>query len=225
MSLAKAIRQSLADFYFNSWRLAPANVLWGLGVVALIGATAIFPLSVLLVPLLAVPVAGIHRMAALIVRDEPASFSDFVDGSRRFAMPALGLGAAATICTVVLATNVLLGLQMDSPLAWFASAMAGYGLFGLAMFLVAAWPILVDPRHEHLPIRRRLWLAGLVVVGRPMRLLVVTLAVVVIFVISTLLLAVVALVAVAFAALVASHVVLPMLDDLEARLPEARQAR
>ena len=29
MSLRAALRQSLHDFYFNSWRLAPANLVWG----------------------------------------------------------------------------------------------------------------------------------------------------------------------------------------------------
>lgn len=225
MPLGSAIRRSLTDFYFNSWRLAPANVLWGVALVALVIATSAFPPTVVLLPLLAIPLAGIHRMTALIARDEPVSFADFLDGCRRFGLPAAALAAAAAVCALVLATNVLLGFQSSNALTWFISASAGYGLFGLAMFLVAAWPILVDPWHGHLPVRRRVLLAGLVLIGRPVRLMALTLGVTVILVVSTVLLALVALVAVAFAALIASHVVLPTVDELETPLPAAPPMR
>jgi hypothetical protein len=223
-SIRRAFRDALSDFYFNSWRLAPANLVWGLGLLVVLLATAAWLPALALLPLLAIPVAGIHRMTALIARGEPASFSDFVDGCRRFAVPALGLGVAAPVCAVVFITNVLSGLQSGEPIGWFVSASASYGLLGLAMYLVAAWPILVDPAHESLPVRRRLLLAGLVMVGKPVRLLVLTLIVGLVLIVSTALIAVVVMVAVAFVALVASRVVLPTVDALETRLPEAHPA-
>jgi uncharacterized membrane protein YesL len=222
MRLGSAIRQSLVDFYFNSWRLLPANLAWGLALGLVLVTAAAWPPAVTLLPFVAIPVAGIHRMAALIARGEAASFSDFVEASRRFALPAVALGAAAVVCGLVLATNVVLGLQSGGPIGWFLGASAFYGLIGLAMFLVAAWPILVDPVHEALPVRRRLLLAGLVMVGKPVRLLALTVAIALILVVSTLLLAVVVMVAIALTALIASRVVLPTLDELEARVAEGR---
>jgi uncharacterized membrane protein YesL len=218
------MRDALSDFYFNSWRLAPANVLWSVSLAVVLLAAVSSPPAIVLLPLVAIPLAGIHRLAALIARGEPASFSDFFDACRRFALPATGLGAAALLGAAVLVTNIVVGFQSASPIGWFVSASALYGLLGLAMYLVAAWPILVDPRHEQLPVRRRLLLAGLVLVGKPMRLLALTLVVIVVLAVSSVLLAVIALVAIAFSALVASRVVLPTLDELEARLPEARRA-
>lgn len=221
MRLGSAIRQSLVDFYFNSWRLAPTNLIWGLALAAvLVAGTAWLP-ALALLPLVAIPLAGIHRLAALIARGEPASFSDFVGACRSLAVPATLLGATAIASAVVLATNVVVGLESGEPVGWFVAVTALYGLLGLGMYLVAAWPVLADPARESVPVRRRLVLAGIVLVGKPIRLLALTLVVAATLVVSTLLLAVVVMVAVAFTALVGARVVLPTLDELEARLPEA----
>jgi hypothetical protein len=221
-SIGWALRQSVTDFYFNSWRLAPANVLWALVVAVVLLAAVAWPPALALLAFAAVPLAGIHRLAALIARDEPASFADFLDGCRRFGVAAVGLGTGAMVLALVLGTNVVVSFQSDSPLAWFVGATALYGLVGLASWLVAAWPILVDPHREELPVRRRLALAGLVLAGRPVRLLVLTLVLGVLLAISTVMFAAVAVAAMAYAALVACRVVLPTADALEARLPEGR---
>jgi hypothetical protein len=223
MSLGRALRQSITDFYFNSWRLAPANFAWGVGFVAMLLAGPLSVVGVLLVVLLAVPTAGLYRMAALLARDEPVALSDFVDGMRRYAWPALAVAAGAAILATVFATNVAVGLQAGGPIGWFVSAMALWGLVGLVMFLVAFWPILVDPEREGLGLRRRLALAGLVVIGRPGRLLALTVIQAVILLVSTVLLAAILLVSVAYVSLVAARYVLPLVDELEARLPAADQ--
>jgi len=221
-SLGGALRQAMRDFYFNSWRLAPANLVWGVGfvVVVLLG-LAFLPASAL-VALLAVPLVGIHRMAALIARGEPASFSDFTSGMRRFALPALAMGAGGTVLAVVLTTNVLFGLAAGNPIGWLISGLALYGLIALAMLLVAFWPILVDPRREVEPVRRRLWLAAVVVIGRPGHLLVLTAIIVAFLVASTVLLAALLIVSIAYVALVAARYVLPLSDVLEERLAARR---
>ena len=222
MPLGAALRQSLTDFYFNSWRLAPANLVWGAGFIVLILAGPLSVVGLATLVLLGVPVAGLQRMAALIVRCEPAGFSDFIGGMRRYAGPALATGAGAAILAAVFTTNMLLGLQVGGPAGWFLSAMALWGNVGLAMLLVAWWPVLTDPRREGLGLRRRLALAGLVVIGRPGRVAALTILVVAILIVSTILFAAILLVSVAYVALVSARSVLPMLDALEARLPEGR---
>lgn len=218
-----ALRASFTDFYFNSWRLAPANLAWA---AVLILAFIAGPMSVIgmaLLALLAVPTVGLYRMGALIARGEPATFSDFVGGMRRYGLAALVVGLGAAALAIVFTTNVLVGLEARNPLGWFISAMALWGDVGLAMFLVAFWPVLVDPQREGLGIRQRLTLAGLAVIGRPVRLLVLTAIVALILVVSTILFAAIVLVSVAYVAVFSSRVVLPLVDALEARLPEGRR--
>lgn len=222
MTIGRALRQAATDFYFNSWRFVPANVVWGLGLLVVLFLGVAWPPALVLAVLLAIPVAGLHRMAALIVRGEHAGFSDFLGGMRRFALPAAGIGAGAGAVAAILTINVVMGFEAGGPLGWFLGATALYGEVALAMFLVAIWPILVDPRHEATTLRRRLVLAGLVVIGRPGRLFLLTVVIIVLLALSTVLLAGIVLVAVGYASLVASHWVLPTADVLEARFEAAR---
>jgi len=222
VSLTGALRQSLTDFYFNSWRLAPANLVWGVGFIAVIVAGPLSAAGVVILVLLAIPLAGLHRMAALLARDEPVGFSDFVDGIRRFAVPAVAVATGAAVLAAVFTTNIVVGLAAGGPIGWFISALALWGDVALAMLLVAWWPVLVDPRREGLALRRRLALAGLVVIGRPGRVFGLTVLVTAILIVSTVLFAAILLVSVAYVALVSARYVLPLLDALEARLPEGR---
>jgi uncharacterized membrane protein YesL len=225
MSVGTALRQSLRDFYFNSWRLAPANLIWG---VMLIAALLIGPVSLVggaLLVLLAVPTAGLYRMGALVARDEPAGFSDFLQAMRRFAPASLAVALAVGTLALVLTTNLFVGLESDNPIGWLVTAMALWGDVALVLFLVVFWPVLVDPHRDGVGLRQKLTLAGLAVIGRPVRVLALTFAVGLVLAASTVLFAALVVVSVAYVAIVSSRVVLPMVDQLEARLPEARQAR
>lgn len=222
VSIRRALRESLTDFYFNSWRLVPANLIWAVAFIALLLGAVQFPPAVVLTGVLAIPLAGLHRMAALIARGEPAGFSDVLGGMRRYGVTALAVGSAATLLATVLVVNTLMGFETGGPLGWFLGVSALYGLAGLAIYLVALWPILVDPRHESATLRRRLALAGLVVIGRPMRAIGLAVVVVALLGLSVVLFAAIVLVSVAYTSLVAARVVLPTLDELEARVPEGR---
>lgn len=214
--LGAAFREAVRDFYFNSWRLAPANLAWAAILVALLLVGAAWPPAFLALGVLGVPVAGVHRMASQIVRGRAASFSDFATGMRTFAVPALAVGVGATILAVVFAVNFIVGLQLDSPIGWFLAATAAYAELALAMVLIAVWPLLVDVDRDGLPVRRKLRLAALVVIARPGRMLVLAIALVVTLLAGVVLLAGIALVGVAYASLVATRYVLPLADRLEA---------
>jgi len=101
-------------------------------------------------------------------------------------------------------------------------ATALWGLVALVMVVIAIWPVLVDPRREDRPLRRRLQLAGLVLIGRPGRLFLLTVLILAILVASTVLLGAIVLVGVAYTSLLATRWVLPAADDLEARYEAAR---
>jgi uncharacterized membrane protein YesL len=224
MSIRAALRQALRDFYFNSWRLAPANLLWG---IVLIAALLIGPVSIVggaLIILLAAPTAGLYRMGALVARDEPASFGDFFGAIRQFGPGAIAVAVAVAALGLVLTTNLSVGLASDNPLGWLISAMALWGDVAIVLFLVVFWPVFVDPRRDGQSLRQKLALAGLGVIGRPIRVSALTLTVALVLMASTILFAMLVIVSVAYVAIVSSRVVLPMVDELEGRLPEARQA-
>ncbi len=225
MSLGGALRTSLRDFYFNSWRLAPANLVWGAILVAALIASPASVLGLVLIAALAVPTAGIYRMAALIARGEPAAFSDFLDGMRRLGPAGALLGVTGAALAYVFTTNVFVGLGANNPIGWLTTGLALWGLVGLAMLLTSVWPLLADPHREEVGLRGRVTLAGLVVIGRPLRVLALTIVVALVLAVSTVLFALLAMVSVAYVALVSCRYMLPLADDLEARLPEARRAR
>jgi hypothetical protein len=224
-SIPRALRLAASDFYFNSLRFVPANVAWALVLLGTFFAAITWPPAVALVVLTAVPLAGLHRMAALLARDEPAGFSDFVDGMRKFGRQAIAIGAGLAILAAVLVFNVITGFGGGGPLGWFLGATALWGLVGLAMYTVAIWPVLVDPGHAGATLRRRMQLAGFVVIGRPGRLFVLTILIAAIIVASTVVLGLVILAAIAYVSLLATRWVLPSVDALEARYEAARASR
>lgn len=215
--LGGALREAAFDFFYNSWRLVPANIVWGATFLAILVAAGIWLPALGLVALLAVPAAGIYRMAALAARGGGMSLSDFLAGMRRFWWPALATGVLATFLAIVFTANLVLGLQTGGIVGWTFSAFALYGDIGLAMVLVAYWPILVDPLREELPVRRRLWLAVLVNLGGPGRMFALAVVAGVILALSTILVVALVTVAVAFVALVTTRYVLPAADRLEGR--------
>ena len=222
MSIGRAIRQAAIDFYFNSLRFVPANAAWALGALVVLFVAVAWPPAIILAVLLAIPVVGLHRMAALLARGEATSLSDFVEGMRRYGVAATGVSTGAAIVAFVLTTNTIVGLGSGEPIGWFLGATALYGDIALAMFLVAAWPILVDPQRESASLRRRLRLAGLLVIGRPGRLFLLTAIVIVLLAVSIVILAGIVLVGVAYVSLLATRWVLPVADELEARYEAAR---
>jgi uncharacterized membrane protein YesL len=225
VGIGSALRQALRDFYFNSWRLAPANLVWG---IVLVAALFLGPVSIVggaLLVFLAIPTVGLYRMAALVARDEPATFGDFIGAMRRFGLGALGVAIAVAALGLVLTSNIFVGLESDNPLGWLITAMALWGDVALVLFLVVFWPVFVDPRREGVGLRQKLALAGLAVIGRPIRVIALAVAVGLVLTASTILFAMLVIVSVAYVALVSSRVVLPMVDELEARLPAPREAR
>ena len=222
MTIGRAVRQAAIDFYFNSLRFVPANAAWALGALIVLFVAVAWPPAIILAVLLAIPVVGLHRMAALLARGEATSLSDFVEGMRRYGVAATGVSTGAAIVAFVLTTNTIVGLGSGEPIGWFLGATALYGDIALAMFLVAAWPILVDPQRESASLRRRLRLAGLLVIGRPGRLFLLTAIVIVLLAVSIVILAGIVLVGAAYVSLLATRWVLPVADELEARYEAAR---
>jgi hypothetical protein len=218
--LRATLRSAATDFYFHSWRLLPANVLWAVVILAIIGLTILVPPLIVLAPLAALPVAGIFRIATLIVRGESVSFWDGLSAWRSEMRPALALGAALFGAAVVLGFNFITGILSDSLPGWAFATLAFWGLIGTWLYAWVAWPILLDPARAGEPARDRLRLAGLLLLAHPLRTAGLGLVLGVLVVVSTVAVVAIVSVSVAFAALVAARYVLPAADRLEGRLAE-----
>jgi hypothetical protein len=217
-SLRASLRAAATDFYFHSWRLLPANVLWAAVVLAILAAALLSPPLVLLAPLAALPIAGIFRMATRIVRGESVSFWDGMDAWRGEVRPALALGTGLVVALVVLGFNLVSGLFSDSMLGWALATLALWGLVAAWLYAWVAWPILLDPARRTSPGRERLRLAALLVLAHPIRVGALGLILIVLLLASTVAMVPLLTVSVAFSALVSARYVLPAADRLEARL-------
>jgi hypothetical protein len=216
--LRGALHAAATDFYFHSWRLLPANVLWAAVALAIMAAALLVPPLILLAPLAALPIAGIFRMATRIVRGESVSFWDGLEAWRGEVRPALVLGTGLIGATIVLGFNLLSGLLSDSMLGWAFATLAFWGLVGTWLYAWVAWPILLDPARAARPVRERLRLAALLVLAHPIRIGAFGLILFALCVVSTVAIVPLLTVSVAFGALISARYVLPAADRLQARL-------
>ncbi len=214
-----SVRVALSDFYFNSIRLVAANVVWGIGLIVVLVVFASAPLifAVVAAIALALPTAGIFRIAAIIARDQPADLSDAFGAMRSHALPALAVGALVIGSVVVLGFNFAVGLVAGDPLWLLIGTLAGWGLLALFVGTSAFWPLLLDPVRQGVPLKKKVEVALAVVFSSPGRYLGLTLINAAILIVSTVAFAALLTISIAFVALTLCRYVLPTADRLEGR--------
>jgi hypothetical protein len=219
-TLRGAFRLAATDFYYQSLRLVPANVAWGAGFLAVLAiAFWLSPaLALVIAPLLCLPLVGIARLAAQIVRGDDVVLSDVTTAMRSCGLSALAAGVVFELATLVAAMNVVAGISGGGAIGWAFAMLAAWGLAALWVVGLAFWPLLVDPARDATPVAARARLAGLVVLAHPARFASLGASVAVVTVVSVVAFAALLSVSVAFIALVASRITLPSADQLEARL-------
>jgi hypothetical protein len=219
-TLRGAFRLAATDFYYQSLRLVPANVAWGAGFLAVLAiAFWLSPaLALVIAPLLCLPLVGIARLAAQIVRGDDVVLSDVTTAMRSCGLSALAAGVVFEVATLVAATNVVAGIAGGGAIGLAFAMLAAWGLAALWVVGLAFWPLLVDPARDATPVAARARLAGLVVLAHPARFASLGASVAVVTVVSVVAFAALLSVSVAFIALVASRITLPSADQLEARL-------
>ena len=218
--LGTVVRAALNDYYFNSMRLVAANLVWGLALALILVVGLVSPLlSLALLPLLAFPTAGVFRLAARIVRVEPAA------GLRDIAWPYrhapgrwLLSGIVVVAVGLMLATNVVVGLTGGEPARWAIATLAGWGLVVLWCGALVAWPLLVDPERSEMSLRDGLRLVGGLLLAHPLRFAGLGISMAVVTAISFVLTAAILTISVAFVALVVCRSVYPAADRLEPAL-------
>jgi hypothetical protein len=215
--LRYVFRTAAVDFYYQSIRLVPANIAWGATLIALLAvAVAAGPMMTLLVlPLLAIPFSGVVRLAALIARGEDVVLSDAWAAYRRFGPTALVLGLLGVVGGALLASNVVVGAAMGGIGGWAFATLAAAGLVALWVVAFPAWVLLVDPARADRPVRTRLRLAILLVLAAPGRTGFLALLLAIVLAVSTVAFAALLTIAVAYASLVAARYLLPLSDRLE----------
>ena len=221
-SLPGAVRRAILDFFYNSIRLVPANILWGVVLIGL-GWMAILVgvwVAIVGLPLLGLPLVGIYRLAGHITRGEEVVLSDVVTAVRQQFLPALGFAAGVAWGLGLLAYNLIAGLASASPLGWLIATLSGWGFVALAIFTVVAWPLLADPARTTEPARERLRLAGYLVLAAPFRMAALTVIAVALWVVSTIAFAALVTITVSFVACLSCRLVLPDADRLAERLAE-----
>ena len=204
------------------WPLLGANLLWTGVALVLAALTMATPIAIVLLPLLAVPTAGVFRIAGRVVRQTGwVSLDDALNAWRADVAGTLAIGAGFVLGWTVLALNLAIGMGLESVLGWALAIVSAWGIIGSWMAFWAVWPLLTDPRRADRPTRSRLRLAGLLVLADPIRLGGHGLAIGALLLLSVVTIVPFVTVAMAVSALIAGHVVLPAADRLEARLAPA----
>lgn len=222
--LRSAFRAAAFDFYYQSIRLVPANVLWGVGLLTvLVVSLAGGPLVTLAIaPLLSIPYIGVVRLAALTVRGRDVVLSDLGRAFRDFGLPALGIGILTTLAVAVLASNVVVGATTGGLVGWVLATLAVSGLMAVWVIGFPLCAILVDPERADRPLRVRIRLAILLVLAAPGRLALLALLLTIVLLVSTVAFAALLTISVAYSSLVSTRFVLPLADRFETWL-NARQ--
>ncbi len=218
--LGTVVRAALSDYYFNSMRLVAANLVWGLALALILLVGLASPLlSLALLPLLALPTAGVFRLAARIVRVEPGGgLHDIAWPYQHATGRWLVVGVTVVAAGLMLATNVLVGLAGGEPAGWAIATLAGWGLVILWCGALVAWPLLVDPERSEMSLAEGLRLAGGLLLAYPLRFAGLGLAMAVVTAVSFVLTAAILTISVSFVALVACRSVYPAADRLEPAL-------
>jgi uncharacterized membrane protein YesL len=214
--LGRVLRRAAEDLYYHGVRLVPANLAWGIVVLGAVYLAA-SPIGIILGAVLVPLTFGLMGMATTLVRERTLVMSDLVrsvrtDFARRFA---LGLAQLALIAVAVV--DLLVGLQIGGMIGLVLLVTAAYTLLAIWILAVAAWPIVMDPLREAMPLRPRLRLALFLVLGHPVRFTLLALVLAAVLTVSAVLAAALVTFAAVFAALVAAHFVLPAADRLEGR--------
>jgi hypothetical protein len=207
---------AVVDLYYHSVRLVAANLAWSAGLigVAFIALSGLPLAAAILVPLLALPLAGVARLAALISRRQEVVLSDAWAEWPRQGPAAVVVGSAAWISAIVLFTNVVSGFNAGGPVGWALATLAAWGLVALWTVAFPIVVLLADPVRDSWPTAAQMRLAVGLLLAEPGTMARLAVALAALLVVSTLLFAALLTFAVALALLVAAHVVLPAADRL-----------
>ncbi len=139
-----------------------------------VAAAAVVPLLVVLLPLLALPASVLMRLAVEAARDAAPQPGLARAEASRLALRKLGVATVQLLVLALGVLNVSLAPAIGGVPGLLAGIVAAYALIASAVFAVALWPIVCDPRREA-PLADQLRLALAVTLLRPIQLAVLAL--------------------------------------------------
>ena len=223
-SVWRSLRGAAASLIDDLGSFVLANLIWA-SVAALTAlARAVYP-PALVAGLLLVPVTcGLTRMAGRAARGASVNLGHFGEGVRYRFWPHLALGAGQALLLAVASGNIAIGLEAGGALPILAAVVSGYVALATWLLAGAAWPVLLDPQRQTMPLRAALRLAVAVLLRRPIGFVLIA-------TIEALLIAVTvqtivpALFLPSYGPLLAAHYALPLADSLEGRGAVSDKAR
>jgi hypothetical protein len=196
-----------------------ANLVFGLGFFALLTLWATAgPGALLLTPLLAFPWAVAVRVAASSVRHVDAGLGLAIRFVARDAVTILVVAVGLAIAAFTFITNIAFALQERGGIGVVIGGLSVWAAVVEAMLIVVLWPVLVDPRREAMRGRDRARLAGYVLIGVPVRLLLTSVVVAAVLFACVYVIALLPTIAIAFIAALTARVGLPASDLVVRRI-------
>jgi len=211
------LRTAAEDLYYHGVRLVVANLVWGIGALLTAYAATRSVLGLLALAIMVPLTVGLMGMATALVRERSVVLSDFARPIRGRFWKLVALAAAQLAVTIVVAFDLILGLQLGGILGVVMATVAFYT--GLAIWVLAwtIWPLVTDPERQGESVRASVRLGALLVLAHPIRMGMMALVLAAITIASTVIAAAIITFAAAYVALVAAHFVLPSADRLEGR--------
>jgi hypothetical protein len=152
----------------HAFPLLVANTVLGLIVVAYVVLLVGVPALIVAIPLLALPTAALTRLAVAAVRLGVPSLAMARGELGRLPLRKILLAFAQVLVFGISVTNIGLAGQMGGLAGLVSGGVGIYALLGTAIYAVALWPIVCDPRRAG-PLRDQLRLALVVTVRRPLQ--------------------------------------------------------
>jgi hypothetical protein len=210
-----ALQDAAVDLYHSSWHFFGGNLAWSATLIAVVLLAVVWlPLAAGMI-VLAVPTAGLSRMACVSVRGDDARFSDFVEGCRLHTLDAVIVGAAAFAGVTTCVALVVWGGLRGDDVGLVVAVVGVVLLLPVTVLTLVTWPLLTDPGAGGRDLGEILRLALRVTAVRPASLLGLTAALVSVTAFTAALTVLLLLVGVAYVCLAAAHYVLPWADLIE----------
>jgi hypothetical protein len=153
----------------HAFALLVANTLLGLIVAAYVVLLVGVPAAIIAIPLLALPTAALTRLAVAAVRLGVPTLAMARNELGRLPLRKIVLALVQVLVLGISLTNIGLAGEIGGLAGLMSGGVAIYALLGTAIYAMALWPIVCDPRREG-PLREQRRLALVVTVRRPLQL-------------------------------------------------------
>ena len=149
MSVGRALRLSLVDFYHHSWRLLVLNTVLSIVLIAVLVVALFAPLALVLVLLLGPLAAALMHCAVTLAQTDDLALRDAAIGLRLHWRRGFALAMLAGFVAVVGLVAVTF-YGRAGAVAWPLGAAVLYLLLGFYILQLHLWPLAIHERERPL---------------------------------------------------------------------------